>query len=190
MADVRGAGSVIILRVRQAAMRKRVSIALGIVILVIASSVLLAPAPPRVPVSGDLPAKDVASILRLVRADLRREILPDFSWVSVKDLPNTIRSYRSERVYGIDVVTNGTVWVRTVADSSESYGSEYFLRRGRDGWQITQSGWWTPGGVIIVDSTAQFNELGAANGSQPIRSETNGTSSTAPVADLVRPLTP
>ncbi len=130
-------------------MRKRVSIALGIVILVIAGT--LAPAPPRIPVTGDLPAKDVASILRLVRADLRRDILPDLSWDSVSDLPNTIRNYRSERVYSIDVLTNGTVWVRTVGDSSESYGSDYFLRRGRDGWQITESGWWTPSGIMTVD---------------------------------------
>ena len=88
-----------------------------------------------------------------MRADLRREILPDLSWDSLKDLPNTIRRYRSQRVYSIDVLTNGTVWVRTVQDESESYGSDYSLRRGHCGWQITENGWWMPSGIMTVDPT-------------------------------------
>jgi len=130
-------------------MRKRVSIALGIVILAIVSSVLLAPAPPRVPVTGDLSAKEVMCIMRLVRADLRREILPALSWDDLKDLPNTFRRYRSERVSSIEVLTNGTVQVWCWRDSSETYGSLYTLRRERDGWRITESGRLVPSGIVF-----------------------------------------
>src|SRR6266511_5436019 len=147
--------------VRQSAMRKRISIALGIVTLVIVGVALVGPAPPsRIPITGDLPAKDVARILRLVRAEVRRDsdILPDLSWDCVRDLPSALRRYRSERIYSIDVLTNGKVWVRTVSDSSESYGSDYYLRRGHDGWQITESYDWMPSGIMTVEPTVLPNE--------------------------------
>jgi len=143
----------------QTTMRKRVSIALGIVTLVIVGMIFLATTPqPRIRITGDLPAKDVTRVLQLVRAEMRRDILPDLSWASVKDLPRTIRHYRSERLHSIDVQTNGTVCVQTVSDSSESYGSVYSLRRGREGWQIRESAWWMPSGIMTVESTVLPNK--------------------------------
>lgn len=105
---------------------------------------------PRVPVTGQLATKDLRKILQLVRPEIRREadLLPDLSWSSLRDLPSAVRRYRAEQVDSVSVLTNGTVCVRTVKDSEKSYGSEYYLERGRGGWRVTKQYWWVPSGYI------------------------------------------
>jgi hypothetical protein len=48
-----------------------------------------------VDVIGDLPEKDVAEIVAAAKRELRRYILPNFSWQTFKDMPAAIRRYSS-----------------------------------------------------------------------------------------------
>jgi hypothetical protein len=55
-----------------------------------------------IPVHGNLSAKDVADIRRVVEQDMRRRILTDFSWKSLKALPANARNYFKYKITEIN----------------------------------------------------------------------------------------
>ena len=99
---------------------------------------------PRPEVIGNLPDKDVNEITAVVRHELRKEVLPRFSWESVRELPSSIRRYRRSPILSITVHTDGTVEVMTgkVYGPLNGSGRIYQLKRGAKGWEVTSEGLW------------------------------------------------
>ena len=57
-------------------------------------------------VTGNLSTNDVKDIKAVVRDHLRKEIIPDISWTSIKGLPMAVRTYSKTYVLTIISVTN------------------------------------------------------------------------------------
>jgi hypothetical protein len=68
---------------------------------------------PPVEVVGKLPEKDVAEITALLKRDMARRILPDFSWQSVKHMPKALKHNFSIKL--IAVVVNSASSVMAIA---------------------------------------------------------------------------
>ena len=69
-----------------------------------------------VDVIGEVPEKDVAEIVAAVKRDMRRQILPSFSWRFVKQMPKKIRAYTSIKLISIGGRENHAailVWLNT-----------------------------------------------------------------------------
>jgi len=63
-------------------------------------------------VVGTLPEKDVTEIVALVKRKFRKEILPDFSWWSIRNSPAAYRRYGSIKLFTIIPVPDPEgVWV-------------------------------------------------------------------------------
>ena len=127
-------------------MRKRITILL--VIVVVGLSLVLVWRPRQQPeVFGTLPREDVSEIVRIVRSEMRHDLLPDFSFARIRELPSSIRRHWSDRVLSIHAETNGTVKVMTgvVRGPLDGSGNTYKLKRGSKGWEITSRGFWISG---------------------------------------------
>lgn len=73
-----------------------------------------------VDVIGKLPDKDVADIVALVKREFRKEILPNFSWPSIRNLPAAYRHYANIKLFTIVATNNDStalvfVWYNTNA---------------------------------------------------------------------------
>ena len=70
-----------------------------------------------VDVIGDLPEKDVTEIVAAAKRELRHEILPNFSWQSLKNMPAAIRRCSSIKlitVFKHDAdIANVLLWQKT-----------------------------------------------------------------------------
>lgn len=55
---------------------------------------------------GEIPENDVKEITTLLRRELRREILPDLTWKSLKELPKSIKEYTGIKLISLVLVTN------------------------------------------------------------------------------------
>ncbi len=124
-------------------MRKRVVILL--VIVVVGLTLALMSHPRQQPqVFGTLPREDVLKIMRIVRSEMRHDLLPDFSFGSIRELPSSIRRHWSDRVLSIHADTNGTVEVTTgvIRGPLNGSGNTYELKRGPKGWEVTSRGFW------------------------------------------------
>ena len=83
-----------------------------------------------------------------VRREIWRGILPRFDWWSIQYLPTAVRSRAAQRIRGIAARPDGTVEVWTCEDARIkgdimfSHGQSFKLRKGQNGWQITESGNW------------------------------------------------
>jgi hypothetical protein len=103
---------------------------------------------PPLRVVGTLPPRDLTEIRCLVRREIWRGVLPKFDWWSIRNLPAAVRSRASQRIRGITAQPNGTVEVITYGkdifkgDIEYPYGLMLKLRKGQNGWQITEGGWW------------------------------------------------
>ena len=54
-----------------------------------------------VEVFGGLPTNEVAEITKTVRSEMRRQILPDLSWRSLKGMPSALKRYSSVKLFTI-----------------------------------------------------------------------------------------
>ena len=103
---------------------------------------------PPVRVFGTVSERDVAEIRGRVRREIWRGILPRFDWWSITNLPTAVRSRAAQRIRGITAQPDGTVevWtcedVKIKGDIMFSHGLTFKLRKGQNGWQITERGWW------------------------------------------------
>jgi hypothetical protein len=91
--------------------------------------------------TGDLPAKDLAEIKRIVRGDLRARFLPHFSWSGIKKFPGEINRFSQIRISRISVVPGmpGEIMVKVAfpADlSGRAPEACYHLQKGPGRWQI------------------------------------------------------
>jgi hypothetical protein len=70
-----------------------------------------------VDVFGELPEKDVAEIVTLVKRQMRRHILPKVSWKNLKRVPSELKEYLKTKLITIDWCNPGTnrefadVWI-------------------------------------------------------------------------------
>jgi hypothetical protein len=86
---------------------KKIILAISIVAVVVAGICLLPMRPAKaIPVNGNLSAQDITDIKRFLKRDLRRKILPDFSWRSFKGLPAAARNYFKYEILEIDASTD------------------------------------------------------------------------------------
>jgi len=95
-----------------------------------------------VTVVGNVPAKDIAQIERVVRHDFRQRIFPDISWQSLKHLPNNIKNNWPYKFDTILAYGDGKVTVTVKCPSPiKGVGWEwvYHLANGPGGWTITSS---------------------------------------------------
>ncbi len=98
-------------------------------------------------VSGNLSQRDLIEIRSIVRRDLWRQVLPTFSWWTLRDLPRAIRSRAKEHVFSIGLAQDGTVELSTQAQQGFGpvtfhSGHTYVLKRNGKRWEILRSGFW------------------------------------------------
>jgi hypothetical protein len=131
-------------------MRKRkVIIAIVVLIAVIVGAVLLAPAP-RVQVVGSLAPDDLAQIKKLVWKEIRDWVLPKLHWDDVyhpRYIPSYVfrgtRDYEALHILWVDVKPDGSVQVFVGAskDTILSEGHVIDLQKNPN-WEITGYGYW------------------------------------------------
>ena len=117
----------------------------GILVVIVLLGVLAAAAwiflrPNRtVVIKGYLPLQDVAAIKSLVKKDMAKRLLPDYSWASLKGLLPNLRAYFKYNIVEIDSPGTGDTRVevgdgRTVAASKHL--CEYLLGKDANGWSV------------------------------------------------------
>lgn len=127
-------------------MQNRKMIGASVLVLLVASGIALwQRSEPSV--VGTLSARDVAAISRAVRAEMWREVLPDLSLATIRNLPGSIRSRWSDSILSINVRPDGSVEVCTgvVEAPLSGIGKNYELRKGPKGWKILSSSIWISG---------------------------------------------
>jgi len=94
----------------------------------------------RIAVRGNLSARDLAEIKRAVRSELRKEILPDFSWRSIKSVPSEASKYLQRRIKVV-VQAGDTNAVFVGFGNSERPFDSFSLIRGTNGWRVNLDDW-------------------------------------------------
>lgn len=98
-----------------------------------------------------LPRRDLTAILGVVHRDLWRQVLPTFSWWSLRRLPTAICSRAKERIVWIGVTPHGAVevvtqievrWGRGASQEIFHCGHTYVLKRNGLKWEIVGRGDW------------------------------------------------
>lgn len=123
----------------RSAMKKKWIILISILLLVSAGIVWFnTGSETPIVVKGDLSAKDVAEIKRVVRHHIRQFIFTDFSWKSVKALPGNIKSYSHLKFTNIELSSNGLVKVslEKLLNPKQSGNPYYQLTKGTNGWIV------------------------------------------------------
>jgi hypothetical protein len=77
----------------------------------------------------------LAEIKRAVRSELRKEILPDFSWRSVKSMPSGAVRYFQRRI-NVVVVEGNTNLAFVGFGNAERPFDSFHLTRGTNGWRV------------------------------------------------------
>lgn len=99
----------------------------------------------KIVVWGELPPTDLAEIKRVVRAKLRHDMFPDFSWSSIKALPTATLHHlkiKIRRVDARDLDGRGSnlvyVWIgKPVSDEGSLAGASYVeLFKSTNGWSV------------------------------------------------------
>ena len=90
-----------------------------------------------VDVIGTLPDKDVAEIVALVKQKFRKQILPDFSWRSMRNSPVTFRHYSSMKLFTIVETENNSamvfIWYNTNSILRGESRYDYWSKKRRSG---------------------------------------------------------
>ena len=121
--------------------KKKVIVIIALVLLGAGLTVFLFTRDSGLPVvvEGNLSAKDVAQIKSVVRRELWRESLPNFSQATIKALPQSIRRVRKVQVVRISCFSwiNGTQLARVAMTESHEPGWSQ-LPYGPGGWAFYQ----------------------------------------------------
>ncbi|EEF58819.1 hypothetical protein Cflav_PD1992 [Pedosphaera parvula Ellin514] len=94
----------------------------------------------KMEVRGNLSAEDLAGIKNAVRSELRREILPDFSLASVKELPATTLRRLQSKILLVEV-QNSTNTVIVRIKSSHDPMESFSVINGTNGWHVQRIYW-------------------------------------------------
>lgn len=94
----------------------------------------------QIEVRGNLSAKDLAEIKSAVKSELRQEILPDFSWSSIKSMPTATSRYFQNRIRVVAVLDN-TNSVIVGFGNPQRLSDSFELMRGTNGWSVNLNGW-------------------------------------------------
>jgi hypothetical protein len=90
-------------------------------------------------IKGNLPPRDAAAIRSLVKKDMAKRLLPDYSWASVKGLLPNLRAYFKYNIVEIDSHGPDEAAVR-VGDGRTVEASkhlcDYLLVKDTDGWSV------------------------------------------------------
>lgn len=129
------------------AMKRKVMIAVLVLVVMAASMVGIVyfsdGGDYPISVTGNLSTNDVKDIKAVVQHHLRKEIIPDISWSSIKGLPTAVRTYSKTHVLTIISVTNvvSEQWVVVSLGFNDSngiptsVGLDKWFRRGTNGWE-------------------------------------------------------
>jgi hypothetical protein len=88
-------------------------------------------------VTGNLTVREVAEIKRVVWKDVRRRVLPSFSWASIKALPANAKWYFKQELRSIDASRSGHIYV-TISGPGDPEIFErdrYEVVSGTNGWK-------------------------------------------------------
>jgi hypothetical protein len=114
-----------------------------VMLLLLVSAVVICFTPARAPqVVGWLAPNDLAEINRIVRHEIWRGTLPDYSWNSFKNLPQNFQARASKRIIkiesypiGIVKVTISTGKTKQTATLTAAYYELFLQKNGKD-WVI------------------------------------------------------
>ena len=90
-------------------------------------------------IKGYLPPQDVAAIKSLVKKDMARRLLPDYSWASFKSLVPDIRAYFRYNILEINSWETSDTRVEVgdgATAASSKHVCEYLLRKDAKGWSV------------------------------------------------------
>jgi hypothetical protein len=92
--------------------KTRIAIAILVLLLLCGGIFWLVERPEeKIVVHGNLPAKDLAEIKRVVRSEMRRQVFAHFSWSTVKALPAKLMELLHKKIETINVETYAKVFV-------------------------------------------------------------------------------
>jgi hypothetical protein len=142
-------------------MSKRKLIGAGLVLVLAIMSVSLLSPPSRPQVVGTLASNDLTEILRLVRHDLREQLLPKVEWDNLfypRYVLSSIREYHAQGILWAEVHDDGGVKVFAGAsrDVIRDEGHVWSLRK-TPNWTITGYAYWAssnvaPAGIRVPPS--------------------------------------
>jgi hypothetical protein len=94
-------------------------------------------------VQGNLSSKDVAAIKRVVRREMRRQVFPNFSWPTFKQLPKAVKKFSALRIKYISTKGNRVVAIVVTEEAGRvSMDDSFTLKKGTNGWQMAPQDFW------------------------------------------------
>ena len=117
-----------------------------VVTVILAAGIIVCLPEPELEVQGNLSPRDVSSICRVVRAEIRESnpIFDDLSWDDMPFIPGKIRQRLAEQVVSISSCADGTVKVDTGGERFVARQYTYWLKKNDTGWDIVNNagtGW-------------------------------------------------
>ena len=129
--------------------RRLIGVAVLLVFVVIGTSLLWPSGRPQV--VGTLGSNDLAEILRLVRRDLREQLLPKVEWDNLaypRYVVSSIREYRAQHILWVEVHDDGgvAVYAGVSRDVIRDEGYLWSLRKTTN-WAISGYAYWASSNV-------------------------------------------
>jgi hypothetical protein len=142
-------------------MRKRKLIGVGLILVLALIGVSRSSVPSRPQVVGTLASTDLTEILRLVRQDLRENLLPKVEWDNLfhpRYFVRSTREYSAQRILWAEVHDDGEVDVvaGVSRDVIRDEGHVWSLQKSPN-WTVTGYGYWgssnvAPAGIHVPPS--------------------------------------
>jgi hypothetical protein len=127
-------------------MRKRKVIVGSIFLVVVIVSVFVVMPGPRPQVIGTISPADLEQIQRLVRKELRSDILPKLEWDNIyypRYVFKSVRDYEAQRILWVEVKPDGSVEVFAGVSKDVIRSEGYVMDFQKDGkWKTTGYGYW------------------------------------------------
>ena len=108
-------------------------------------------------VYGDLSPREVAEINGVVKANMRKQVWPKFSWATIKALPANVKWYFRHDVRSIALVAteHAYVAISKPKDDEMSTRDIYEVIKGTNGWKV--------GNTITMDNNFDLINIDRAH---------------------------
>jgi hypothetical protein len=126
-------------------MKKKWIVLISVLLIVFSDILWLSMRPePPIEVYGNLSTKEIVQIKSATRREMRHDLFPDFSWLSVKGLPGAIMEFSRRRILAIELGPNGKVIVVSQrAKEGATINEElYLVTSNQNGWHVTGGPVW------------------------------------------------